>query len=70
MPPLGAAQGQIRPSQLNNGQTFIIINDAQLALELLRDRSAAHAARPHMVFSSDMYVHRVNGSVANSNVNA
>jgi hypothetical protein len=52
------------------GQTFIIINDAQLALELLRDRSAAHAARPHMVFSSDMYVHRVNGSVANSNVNA
>jgi hypothetical protein len=41
------------------GQTFIIINDAQLALELLRDRSAAHAARPHMVFSSDMYVHHM-----------
>jgi hypothetical protein len=38
------------------GQTFIIINDAQLALELLRDRSAAHSARPHMIFSSDMYV--------------
>jgi hypothetical protein len=38
------------------GQTFIIINDAQLALELLRDRSAIHSARPHMVFSSDMYV--------------
>lgn len=38
------------------GQTFIIINDAQIALELLRDRSAAHSARPHMVFSSDMYV--------------
>jgi hypothetical protein len=37
------------------GQSFIIINDAQLALELLRDRSAAHSARPHMVFSSDMY---------------
>jgi hypothetical protein len=36
------------------GQTFIIINDAQLALELLRDRAQAHAARPHMVFSSDM----------------
>ncbi|EAT80928.1 hypothetical protein HBI56_185850 [Parastagonospora nodorum] len=36
------------------GQTFIIINDAQLALELLRDRPQAHAARPHMVFSSDM----------------
>lgn len=38
------------------GQTFIIINDAQLALELLRDRAQAHAARPHMVFASDMYV--------------
>jgi hypothetical protein len=37
------------------GQTFIIINDAQIALELLRDR-AQHSARPHMVFSSDMYV--------------
>jgi hypothetical protein len=36
------------------GQTFIIINDAQLALEFLRDRAQAHAARPHMVFSSDM----------------
>jgi hypothetical protein len=39
------------------GQPFIIINDAQLALELLRDRSATYSARPHMVFSSDMYVH-------------
>lgn len=38
------------------GQTFIIINDAQLALELLRDRAQAHAARPNMVFSSEMYV--------------
>ena len=36
------------------GQTFVIINDAQIALELLRDRSALHSARPHMVFSSDM----------------
>ena len=36
------------------GQTFVIINDAQIALELLRDRSAKHSARPHMVFSSDM----------------
>ncbi|KAF1813984.1 cytochrome P450 [Eremomyces bilateralis CBS 781.70] len=36
------------------GQTFVIINDAQIALELLRDRSAIHSARPHMVFSSDM----------------
>jgi hypothetical protein len=37
------------------GQTFVIINDAQIALELLRDRSAIHSARPHMVFSSEMY---------------
>ncbi len=37
------------------GQTFVIINDAQIAIELLRDRSAIHSARPHMVFSSDMY---------------
>jgi hypothetical protein len=36
------------------GQTFVIISDAQLALELLRERSAAHSARPHMVFASDM----------------
>ncbi|CAG5137089.1 uncharacterized protein ALTATR162_LOCUS38 [Alternaria atra] len=36
------------------GQTFVIINDAQIALELLRDRSVIHSARPHMVFSSEM----------------
>ncbi|KAL5382560.1 hypothetical protein DPSP01_006400 [Paraphaeosphaeria sporulosa] len=36
------------------GQTFVIINDAQIALELLRDRSAMHSGRPHMIFSSDM----------------
>jgi len=35
------------------GQTIVIVNDAQLALELLRDR-AQHQARPHMVFASDM----------------
>jgi hypothetical protein len=38
------------------GQIFIIINDAQIALELLRDRSASHSGRPYMVFCSDMYV--------------
>ena len=38
------------------GQTFVIVNDAQIALELLRDRSTIYSARPHMVFSSDMYV--------------
>lgn len=37
------------------GQTIVIVNDAQIALELLRDR-AQHQARPHMIFASDMYV--------------
>ncbi|RYN17079.1 O-methylsterigmatocystin oxidoreductase [Alternaria tenuissima] len=36
------------------GQTFVIINDAQIAVELLRDRATIHSARPHMVFASDM----------------
>jgi hypothetical protein len=36
------------------GKTFIIINDAEIALELLRDRAINHSARPHMVFGSDM----------------
>lgn len=34
------------------GQTIVIINDAQIALELLS--RAQHQARPHMVFASDM----------------
>lgn len=41
------------------GQTFVIINDTSIALELLRDRSAIHSSRPQMVFSSDMYGHAV-----------
>jgi hypothetical protein len=36
------------------GQTIVIINDAQITLELLS--RAQHQARPHMVFASDMYV--------------
>lgn len=36
------------------GQTFVIINDADIALELLRDRSTLHSGRPHMIFSSEM----------------
>lgn len=39
------------------GQTFVIINDAQIAVELLRDRATIHSARPHMVFASDMYAY-------------
>jgi hypothetical protein len=36
------------------GQTFIIINDADIALDMLRDRAINHSARPHMVFGSNM----------------
>jgi hypothetical protein len=38
------------------GQTFVIINDPDIAFELLRDRSAIHSSRPSQVFSGDMYV--------------
>jgi hypothetical protein len=36
------------------GQTFVIINDADIALELLRDRASINSGRPRMVFSGDM----------------
>ncbi|KAI4616762.1 hypothetical protein J4E83_006342 [Alternaria metachromatica] len=36
------------------GQTFIIINDPEIAFELLRDRSAIHSSRPSQTFSGDM----------------
>ncbi|KAH4117801.1 hypothetical protein HBI62_070710 [Parastagonospora nodorum] len=36
------------------GQTFIIINDPDIAFELLRDRAAIHSSRPCPVFSGDM----------------
>lgn len=38
------------------GQTIIIINDAQIALELLRDRASTHSGRPQLVFAGDLYV--------------
>lgn len=38
------------------GQTFIIINDANIAMELLRDRAATNSGRPSMVFGGEMYV--------------
>lgn len=34
------------------GQTIVLINDAQIALELLA--RPQHQARPHLVFASDM----------------
>jgi hypothetical protein len=36
------------------GQTFVIINDAAIAFELLRDRSAIHSSRPGQIFSGEM----------------
>jgi hypothetical protein len=37
------------------GQTFVIISDAEMAVELLSNRAAIHSGRPQMVFSGDMY---------------
>lgn len=36
------------------GQTFVIINDPDIAFELLRDRSAIHSSRPGQIFSGEM----------------
>jgi hypothetical protein len=36
------------------GQTLIIVNDAQIAFELLDKRSAIHSSRPRMVFAGEM----------------
>jgi cytochrome P450 len=36
------------------GQTFVLINDADIAMELLRDRAVINSGRPKMVFSGDM----------------
>ncbi|KAJ4297910.1 hypothetical protein N0V90_005809 [Kalmusia sp. IMI 367209] len=36
------------------GQTFVIINDPQIAFELMRDRSAIHSSRPGQAFSGEM----------------
>ncbi|KAJ5683546.1 O-methylsterigmatocystin oxidoreductase [Penicillium macrosclerotiorum] len=36
------------------GQTIIIINDTDIAKDLLNKRSAIYSSRPHMVFASEM----------------
>ncbi|KAH7377826.1 cytochrome P450 [Pyrenochaeta sp. MPI-SDFR-AT-0127] len=36
------------------GQTFVIVNDASIALELLRDRATVYSGRPTMIFSGEM----------------
>lgn len=41
------------------GQTFVILNDAQIALELLKDRAPKYAGRPHQVFAGTMHVFRI-----------
>jgi hypothetical protein len=37
------------------GQTFVIVNDSDIALELLKNRAPIYSARPEMAFSGDMY---------------
>ncbi|KAJ5885945.1 uncharacterized protein N7473_008619 [Penicillium subrubescens] len=36
------------------GQTIVIINDNQIAAELLNKRTALHSSRPNLVFASQM----------------
>ena len=36
------------------GQTLVIVNDFQMAIELLEKRSAIHSSRPRMVFCSEL----------------
>ena len=36
------------------GKTFVILNDANIALELLRDRAVKHSSRPTMAFAGEM----------------
>lgn len=36
------------------GQTIVIVNDPEIAFELLRDRSAIHSSRPGLVFGGEM----------------
>jgi hypothetical protein len=36
------------------GQTIVILNDANVALELLGKRSAIYSSRPNLVFASEL----------------
>ena len=36
------------------GQTMVILNDAQAAIDLLEKRSAIHSSRPTMTFATEM----------------
>jgi hypothetical protein len=37
------------------GQTLIIINETQLAYELMEKRSLKHSSRPSQIFAGEMY---------------
>jgi hypothetical protein len=36
------------------GSTFVIVNDANIALELLRDRAVNYSSRPTMTFAGEL----------------
>ncbi|CAG8888274.1 unnamed protein product [Penicillium egyptiacum] len=36
------------------GRTIIVLNDVEMALELLEKRSAVHSSRPNMTFAGEM----------------
>lgn len=38
------------------GQTFVILNDSDITLEMLRDRATKHSGRPVMPFAGETYV--------------
>jgi hypothetical protein len=49
------------------GQTLIIINETQLAYELMEKRSLKHSSRPSQIFAGEMYGHAVTSSQFQSN---
>lgn len=38
------------------GQTIVIVNDVDTAVELLEKRSAKYSSRPKQIFAGEMYV--------------
>lgn len=38
------------------GQTVVIINDRELAVQILEKNSAKHSSRPRLVFADELYV--------------
>lgn len=50
------------------GQTIVIVNDVQTAVELLEKRSAKHSSRPKQIFAGEMYVSRAMQTETGSNL--